>query len=423
MVIKEFLTRLLRGVASIPQNPRVRRWLENSRRPGLWITSVLLCFSLAFTLVTLVKPKRDFSERENRSLARSPAFSAAALADGSFARDAQTCFADQFVGRDFWISLHLKVRTLLGGRENGGVYLGKKKTLFLAPSRPDAASLARNLQAIDALAAAHPDISTCVAVIPNAVSVLTNKLPAFAPVPDQAAQLAQIKAGLPHARFIDVTQTLTEHKDEYVYYRTDHHWTSLGAYYAFTAAAPLLQISDPVADYTIRPVSTTFSGTLASKSGKRGAYDTVELYVPNTDVEYTVSYVERKEKTASMYKREALDTGDHYAVFFGGNDPRVDIRTTAATGRRLLLIKDSYANCFVQFLYPYFEEIIMVDPRYYYDSVAPLIAQHAVTDMLYLYNCDTFVTDTVLADALAAPQLPTETAQSVPEEASTDGAD
>ena len=408
MAVKEFLIRLLRGIAAVPKNPRVRRWLVNSRRPGRWITASVLCFAVVLTILTLVKPKKDFSEKENRNLARMPALSVSALADGSFARDTEKSFADQFIGRNFWISLNLKFRTLMGRKENGGVYLGKKKTLFLVPSRPNEAALARNLEAMNRFAAEYPDVETYVAVIPNASSILTKKLPAHAPVPDQAAQLALIREGVPKARFIDVTGALTEHRDEALFYRTDHHWTSLGAYYAFTAIASEMGIDAPAAeDYEILPVSTTFSGTLAAKSGKNVSPDTVELFVPKTDVEYNVSYVESKEKTATMYKREALESRDHYAVFFGGNYPRVDIRTTADTGRRLLLFKDSYANCLMQFLYPYFEEIVMVDPRYYYDSAAPLITQHNITDVLYLYNCDTFVTDTVLADALAAPQLQT----------------
>ena len=165
-------------------------------------------------------------------------------------------------------------------------------------------------------------------------------------------------------------------------------------------------IEAPITDYDVYPVSTVFTGTLASKSGRFNTCDTVELYVPKTDVLYAVTYYDQSdavEKGASMYDMEALENRDKYTVFFGGNHPRVDIRTTAETGRRLLLFKDSYANCMVQFLFPYFEEIVMVDPRYYYDNASPLMTQHSITDVLYLYNCDTFMTDTSIADVLAAP--------------------
>lgn len=394
--------KILRGVSRLTKSPAMQEWLENSRRPGLWVTAMVLCFATVFTALTLLLPKKDFSEKENRKLAQFPAVSWAGLADGSAARDTESFFADQFTGRDFWIQMNLRFRRLLGQKENGGVYIGKKKTLFLIPSRPNEAALNKNLLAMEAFASANPDVKTYVAIIPNAVTVLKDKLPAFAPVPDQAAQMQTVAEGVPSATFLDVTEALLAHKDEYVFYRTDHHWTSLGARYAFEEMAAKMEIT-PAEDYDVYPVSTTFSGTLASKSGRFKTLDTVDIYVPHTETEYNVTYLDTQEKAPSMYKKEALDAKDHYTVFFGGNYGRVDINTTAGTGRRLLLFKDSYANCMIQFLYPCFDEIVMVDPRYYYDSAAPLITQHGVTDVLYLYNCDTFMTDTSLADALAAP--------------------
>ena len=114
-----------------------------------------------------------------------------------------------------------------------------------------------------------------------------------------------------------------------------------------------------------------------------------------------LAYADSGEDISSLYRREALNNKDHYTVFFGGNYSRVDITTTANTGRCLLLFKDSYANCMVQFLYPYFDHITMIDPRYYYDNVELVIRSEAITDVLYLYNADTFLGDTSLADVLA----------------------
>jgi len=113
-----------------------------------------------------------------------------------------------------------------------------------------------------------------------------------------------------------------------------------------------------------------------------------------------VTYDGNPKDICSFYNLDALKSKDHYTVFFGGNHPRVDITTTADTGRCLLLLKDSYANCFVPFLYPYFDHITMVDPRYYYDNLENIISSEAVTDVLFLYNLDTFLSDTSLADVL-----------------------
>ena len=390
-----------------PDKTDLSKWLRKGGRPGAWITAMLLTFAAVFTLLTLALPKRDFSERENRKLADAPKLSLSALADGSFSDGAERWFSDRFFSRDFWIRLQLRSHTLLGLRESGGVWLGKKGSLFLIPGTPDEEALARNLKAMDDFAAANETVRTYVAVIPNAFTVQPGRLPAFAPAPDQTEQLRRVAEALPHAAFLDVTQALKARGDEYLFYRTDHHWTSLGAYAAFTAMAPGLGITEPVANYDTYPVSVSFYGTLASKSGRFRSPDTVEIWLPRTEVQYNVTYPDTMKKTASFYDREALDGKDQYLVFFGGNHPRVDISTTAGTGRRLLLIKDSYANCFVQFLYPYFDEIVMIDPRYYYDNAAPLLTQHSVTDILYLYNCDTFLNDTSLADMLGiVPDAP-----------------
>ena len=393
-----------------PDRKGLRRWLKQSSRPGAWITALLIGFAAAFTLLTLALPKKDFSERENRKLADPPKLTLSALADGSFADGAEHWFADHFFSRDFWVRSLLRERTLLGLRENGGVWLGKKGSLFLIPQTPDEDNLTRTLAAMDGFAAADGTIRTFVSVVPNAFTVQPDRLPAFAPAPDQTGQLRRVAEALPHATFLDVTEALKAKSGESLYYRTDHHWTSLGAYTAFAAMAPGLGIAAPVTDYEIHPVSVSFYGTLASKSGRFRSPDTVEIWLPRTDVQYTVTYPDTKKKTATLYDREALKEKDQYLVFFGGNHPRVDIATTAETGRHLLLIKDSYANCMVQFLYPYFDEIVMIDPRYYYDNAAPLLARHGITDILYLYNCDTFLNDASIADLLGTIEVPAEPA-------------
>ena len=258
----------------------------------------------------------------------------------------------------------------------------------------------RNVEAINAFAARHTDLRLNMAVIPNAACILADKLPKNAPVRDQSADLTALAGSLQGISFLDVSAALSAHTDEQLYYRTDHHWTSLGARYAFEAMAAQLGIPQPVQNYDTYTVSTTFEGTLASRSGSHAAYDTVELYVPQTDVEYYVSYGDAAETSATIYDRSALDQKDKYTVFFGGNYPRVDVYTTAETGKTLLLFKDSYANCLMQFLYPYYDHIILIDPRYYYDNVESVISREQVTDVLFLYNANTYFEDTSLADVL-----------------------
>lgn len=139
-----------------------------------------------------------------------------------------------------------------------------------------------------------------------------------------------------------------------------------------------------------------FEGTLSSKSGYRVPLDTISVYRPQEEERLAVTYVEEQEKKASLYASARLDTKDKYGVFLDGNHPVVEIRTMAESNRKLLLVKDSYANCFVPFLTGQFREIVLVDPRYYYGELEELMETHAFTDVLFLYNLNTFLEDNVL---------------------------
>ena len=373
---------------------------KNRRLQGQYLSWLLLGLIAVFLVLNLITPDREYSETENRKLAQMPAFSFSALADGSYFSGLGNYIADQFAGRDFWISLNLGFSQITGAREAGGVYLCADNYLMEIPGEPNHPSVQRNLEAINAFAAGHKNLRVYMTVVPNAVTVHADKLPANAPCRDQIADITGIKNTLVGVEFLDVTDALLAHSEEMLFYRTDHHWTSLGAKYAFDFMAPRMGIEQTVADYTVYTVSNSFEGTLSSKSGSHAVRDTVDIYVPTTGIEYYVTYANDQSNICSLYVRSALDQKDHYTVFFGGNHGRLDITTTANTGRSLLIFKDSYANCFIQFLYPYFDHITMIDPRYYYDNVETVIRSEAVTDVLFLYNANTFLCDTALADVL-----------------------
>ena len=388
-----------------PRNPRRRTpYQRNRRQQAQWLSWLLIGTVVLFTVLGLIVKDREFSESENRGLAGFPEVTVSSVLDGSFLSGLSDYVADQFPGRDTWISLNLWLNQLLGQKEASGVYLCQDDFLMQVPSAPNEAQHRRNLEAISAFAARHEDLNMVVSIVPNAVTIHADKLPANAPVRDQAADLAHIAANISGAEVVDVTRAMLAHNEQVLFYRTDHHWTSLGAYYAFREIAPSLGIEPPPRDsYTSYVVSTTFEGTLSSKSGSHTALDTVEIYVPQTNISYYVTYNEDSATDiCSLYNRDALNQKDHYTVFFGGNYSRVDITTTADTGRSLLVFKDSYANCFIQFLYPYFDHITMIDPRYYYDNVENVLRSEAVTDVLFLYNLDTFLGDTSLADVLGS---------------------
>ncbi len=312
---------------------------------------------------------------------------------GASCQSCKSAFADQFFARDYWISAKLRIDQLLGQKESNGVYLCQDNYLIEIPEAPDQAVLGRTLTAMKNFAVQHDDLRMTAMIVPNA-SLRHARLPAKnAPAHNQQEDLFAVNQTLsPCMQYADVTQALKAHVKDGVFYRTDHHWTSLGAYCAFDASAELLGIEMPITNYRVHVLTNSFEGTLASKSGKHTAEDTITAYEPlGTDVSYYVLYDSTQEKAGSVFVDSALDTKDKYTVFFGGNHPLVTIKTTANNGKILLIFKDSYANSFVPFLIPYYQQIVMIDPRYYYDDVEQLMTQRGVTDVLFLYNLSTFL--------------------------------
>lgn len=363
------------------------------------------CFAgmvLLLLAASIIQPDRKISEEENRVLAEFPKPGLESLKNKDFMTGLENYASDQFVLRDAWIGLKVQCDLLAGKREFNGVYLGKKKYLMQIPVEMDEKNTKENLEAINQFYRRNNELKVNMLIVPNAAYIMKDYLPAGAPVRDQEADMEYIKKQLADdIRCIDITETLQQHAKEGIYYKTDHHWTTRGAAYGFNAAAMTLDIQGVATEYKIHTVATDFSGTLASRTGYHKAEDTVEVYEPeNVEVQYLVSDSDNEEKRPTVYDRTALEGKDKYQVFFGGNHAMVDIMTTNDKGRKLLIFKDSYANCFVPFLIPYYTEVVMIDPRYYYDNIQTMVANKGITDVLFLYNMDTFLSDNSLADVL-----------------------
>lgn len=361
---------------------------------------VLLFLLILLNMLNLKMPDRAFSEEENRMLAGKPALTLSGLLDGSFMKQFETYETDQFAYRDGWNRVRTTADRVLGKKESGGVYLGKNGQLYEKPAAfSDAVS--RNLDAMRSFGERHGELNSYVLLVPNAAGVQKEGLPPFAPVEDQEAQLEAMNAYLGDAlKPISVYETLREKREEYLYYRSDHHWTTLGAFYAFSQAAEVMELPERQNPLTSCALTNNFLGTLSSRSGYQVTSDTISVYWPEREEELVVTYVEEQKKSASLYATEKLSGKDQYGVFLNGNHPLVQIRTMAEGGRRLLILKDSYANCFVPFLTEYFEEIVLVDPRYYYGDLEQLLKEKEVTDVLFLYNLNTFLGDRVLYQTL-----------------------
>ena len=363
-------------------------------------------FILAVLIINFLVPDRGFSQKENRVLASRPAISVSQLTSGKFADGYETYVNDQFFLRDWWITLRATAQRILGNTEENGVFLGKNGYLMEDFTAPSQERLNRTVNAMTDFAARHSDLPQYALIAPNAVNIHSDKLPALAAATDQNPYLDATVAALEKAgvTFVDVRDTLSQHKDDGIYYHTDHHWTTQGAYYAYQQAAAAMEIDTSSDSYEKAPVTRSFQGTLSAKSGFRsGEKDEIDVFLPTGEntLSSVINYVDEQKKSASFYDTEQLKTRDKYALFFGGNHAQVKISTPTETNHTLLVLKDSYANSLVSFLAPHYRKIIMVDPRYYYGDLEELIQVENVQEVLYLYNANTFFADTSLELALS----------------------
>lgn len=389
-------------------NQTERRKVKN-KNGRQWVRRLHMSMSMAIIAVigilvigNVIKGDATTSEKENRTLASKPDFTLNNVANGSYMTDYETYQSDQFVFRDLWMSLKTGLDSLTGKNCSNGIYKGKDGYLIADATVPNEQYLQKNIQAINTLA----DSGTATVytmIVPNAVSIISDKLPANAPVHSQDGDLTTFRASLSaNVHDIDVKASLLAHNQEEIYYHTDHHWTTTGAYYGFLDLAQVLGIDTTTINYQTYKIASDFSGTMASTSGYSGKKDTIEVYVPKENTpEYVLEYVEEQEKKASVYNTEMLETKDKYAVFLGGNSPIIRINTTAETERKIMIIKDSYANCLIPFLTPYFKEIVVVDPRYYYGNIYEELSSQGITEVLFLYNGNTFFEDNSISGIFA----------------------
>lgn len=351
-------------------------------------------------LINILTPDKSFSQKENRVLSSKPELNLSQITSGKFSPKYETYVNDQFPLRDTWVTLKAGCDRLMGKTEENGVYLGKDGYLMEAFNPPPQKQLDSTLTAMTDFAQSHSNIKQYALIAPNAVNILEEKLPFATPAIDQNPYIDTVKDTLNEAglTFIDVRDALSEHKDEGIYYQTDHHWTTQGAWFAFNETAKIMEIDASSLEYESVPVSESFQGTLSAKSGFRsGKKEELSVFLPTGDAPSSVvNYVNEQKKSGSFYVTEQLKVRDKYALFFNGSHPQVKISTPVKENRTLLILKDSYANCFVPFLAPHYRNIIMVDPRYYYGDLEKLIQVENVQEILYLYNANTFFSDTSL---------------------------
>lgn len=375
---------------------------KDGREPGARVGALAVLFILmvvGFSILNVFSPKRDMSDLENRKLAQMPAFSAKALLDGSWFQDFTTYVQDQVAFRDGWIDLESAFNSLaLAKVEESDILLGKDGWMFTKLFDIPASSqtqLSKNLDAVVNFASRHPGKVTFL-LAPSASVIYPEMLPLGAPMADENAMLDDIFAQVSAtADVIDLRETFTREKNRYLYYKTDHHWTTEGAYLAYEQFCALKGLTP--FDLAAHEAVTVpdFYGTHYSAARRWDVQpDSITYYPldnPMTiyDINGETQYTERV--TEPMINTEKLETRDKYAAFLDGNNGYSVIEGDGEGS--ILVVKDSYANCFVPFLTANYAKIGVVDLRSFSYGLDTTLESEGYDEVLVLYNFQTFISD------------------------------
>lgn len=341
--------------------------------------------------------QRTYSPVEKRELQTRPEISITKVLDGRFQKKYESYLRDQFPGRDHWVSFQTDMELFMGKNEIHNVYIGKNHYLLehYTEKEFDPQQISKNLQALEKFVGkAKQNADVHVMMVPTKSWILREKLPAFAPHYKEQKFYDALQQKLEKEdALISVEPVLDAHKEEEIYYRTDHHWTTLGAWYAYEQYTKAVggDLQRAQGKKKFRCISKDFYGTTYAKINYARQADKIEIYEPEDKLRVVYNMGEKKTKT--LYDVSFLKTADQYSVFTGGNQAVLEITGGIKNGKTLLLIKDSFANSILPFLAEDYEKLVVVDLRQLNVSGDRLLEMFSPTDILILYNSAQFAQD------------------------------
>lgn len=341
--------------------------------------------------------QRIYSPVEKRELQTRPEISITKVLDGRFQKKYESYLRDQFPGRDHWVSFQTDMELFMGKNEIHNVYIGKNHYLLehYTEKEFDPQQISKNLQALEKFVGkAKQNADVHVMMVPTKSWILREKLPAFAPHYKEQKFYDALQQKLEKEDvLISVEPVLDAHKEEEIYYRTDHHWTTLGAWYAYEQYTKAVggDLQRAQGKKKFRCISKNFYGTTYAKINYARQADKIEIYEPEDKLRVVYNMGEKKTKT--LYDVSFLKTADQYSVFTGGNQAVLEITGGIKNGKTLLLIKDSFANSILPFLAEDYEKLVVVDLRQLNVSGDRLLEMFSPTDILILYNSAQFAQD------------------------------
>lgn len=380
------------------------RYISKSRKDALdfkffrvlSVGFVVLLFVVMF--LNIITPTSKTSVAENRELQQRPSMSLSRLLDGKFASEYTKFLSDQFINRDGLIKIKAKFDLMTGKKEINGVYIAKNDYLMEGFKRSDDNSTLSKISEINKFTNNNTGLKVSMMLVPNKVEIYSNLLPKSNPNDSQKEYVNFVKKNLDSKiNVVELFDVFEKNKNNIdLYFKTDHHWTTDGAYLAYVEYCKALNL-EPINENMLERnlASDSFKGSLYYKNGAEiGFPDELYLYLnKNEDKPVLVKYYDDLKKVPSLYDVSKLQGRDPYEVFTGGNHTQIKIRTNIDTKRKLLVVKDSYANAMLPFLVNNFSEITIVDLRYFTGSLQDVIQNNELTDVLFLNNINTFNID------------------------------
>lgn len=378
------------------------RFADNRSKIGKYIPAVVfLIFIYGMALWFLFSPKTDYSSSEKRYLQKFPDTNVEKVLSGEFGSEFETFFADQFPQRNTWVGLNAYTALAEGNNGASGVYNCKNGYLINKPVSTDN-SLDKNVGAVVDFAKTI-DAPTTVMLVPSTGYIADDVLPTFHDKYNDDEDISKISSTLSKDKigFVDLRERFkSEYKNgSQLYYKTDHHWTTKGAYTGYQELCKALGIT-PIDDSTLKKDSyPDFYGTTYSSSGFwLTPPDNIEIWSnpKNSDKNISVKITEgaNVKTSGSMYFTDHLKEDDKYPVFIDGNHALTEITNTNAKNGTILLIKDSFSHSLAPFLAENYSKVVLVDLRYYKESVSQLVSTYNPEQVVVLYGIDNLATDT-----------------------------
>ncbi len=354
---------------------------------------IIFCLYIGGMFVLgIALPDRKFSEMENRYLQTLPKVSASRIESGRYMEEMETYISDHVAFRDQWVRLKASFEVMAGKEENNGIYFGEDGTLLAKVEVEDEEKLLEKTSYINKLAE-NVDVSVSFGLIPTASEVWEEKLPEGAKTAPQTQWIETLYQAV-DVDTIDFFDGLEQHQEEEIFYKTDHHWTSLGAYYGANVILEHLQMEQvDFSSYESSVVSEEFYGTNYSKAGAWWSQpDEIRIYVPEQGKSVLSNFKGELEE-GKLYDYSKLSEKNKYAFFLGGNQPLCIVSSAGVNDQKLLLIRDSYSDTLVPFLSERFGEIHLFDLRYNRLSIKEYVKENDIDQVIVLYSFDNYLKD------------------------------